>query len=171
MKNKDVLERYYAFFDQNDVPLPIKVNGLKIMYAVSKNKDTIQAAAKHLKADVICPAGEKYLEYENAVRELYKKHSEGRTIQVKTELGTKQQYDVSKNIDKFNKEAVELAKKYHKEIEERQKQLTEYQDFLEKDHAELEWMTFTLEELEKYNPDPNELTFNALKEMICQQEN
>ncbi len=168
MKNREVLERYYAFYDESDVPLPLKIKGLKIMYAVSKNRDTIQSAAKHLKMDVIAPASEQFKEYEKQVQQLYIKHSDDgkKTIQVKTPLGIKHQYDVSGNIKAFEKDLNALVKKNEGVLEERKKQVDEYNEFLEKDHKDFVWETFTLAEVDKYNPDPDEVTFNALKTMI-----
>lgn len=168
MKNRDVLERYYAFFSPDDTPLPVKIKGLKIMYAVSKNRDMIQSLAKHLKMDVIAPVTDEFKEYEKQAQGLYVKYSDdgNKTIQVRTPLGVKHQYDVSGNQKAFEKDMNVLAKKHEKAIEERKKQINEYNEFLGKEHKEFEWLTFTLEEIEKYNPDPDELSFGLIKTMI-----
>lgn len=168
MTNREVLERYYAFYDENDMPLPLKVKGLRVKYAVSKNMDAVSAAAKHLKRDVIAPASKEFTAYEKAVQELYIKHSDGgkKTIQVNTPFGIKHQYDISMSLKEFEKDLEGLTKKYDKVIEERKRQVIEYNEFLDKEHKDIEWDAFSLKEIEKWNEDPDEVSYNALKTMI-----
>ncbi len=168
MTNKNVLEIYYSLFDESDQELKIDVKGTVIKHYLSKNKDIIASAAKHLKRDTIIPMGKEYQEYEKKARELFVKHSDGGKKRKVVNVGgvEKEQYDVSESIDKFNKDLIALDKEYKTAIQERMKQMEEFVEFLKKEHEPLKLYTFTLDELSKHNPDVSDQTYEAVKFFI-----
>ncbi len=164
MKNAELLEKYYMYYDQQGqlVRKP-KVDGLRIIYNVNKNINALPALVKELLPDVMVAKKPEYLAYEAEMKSLYAKVSEGKT----KEVNGQQMYDLEGKEAEFQKEALKINKKHEASLTERNKQIKEYQEFLEKDfEGELKWYTFTLDELEERNADIKGEDYDLIEWMI-----
>jgi hypothetical protein len=127
MKNWELLNLYQVLSSASDL------RGVKFSYFVVKNLGLLEREIKNLSESV--KASKEYAEFEDKRIDLAKKHAEKNE---KGEPKTKEEngknvFDI-KNIDKFNKEFDALKKKYSKALDEREKQIKEYNELIEQDN-------------------------------------
>ena len=162
MKNREVLD-YCEQLLQGGGLKPIKLSGLFIIHKLSKNMDKLEKVARHIKPETLMPESKEYKEYTDKIRTLYAKHSKGKTKMV----GGREIMDIEGNEKAFAKDVQSVNKEYAKAIEERQKQIDDYNEFLEKETDEkIEIDQVTVDDVEKHNPNIDMETYSLIKWMI-----
>ncbi len=120
------------------------LQGTKLVYAVGRTIDKLNPVVKRMAQDECIPKSEAFKKYEQALHELHKKYSGGKTRQ--TEAGTYFLFPwdieedipdaVEKKREKWLKEREELQEKHIKAVEEREQQLQDYFEYMEEPFSE-----------------------------------
>jgi len=125
MKKQDVLQLFNGLQAVSNLP------GAKWSYAVARNitklKPEVEALQKAYSAD------KDFVEFENKRIELAQKHAvkeKGNPKKIK--IGNNEEYIIA-DKDKFNKELTPIQKKYKKAIDERKKQIDDFNDILKEE--------------------------------------
>jgi len=132
------------------------VKGIKLVYAISKNKDKIESHLRHLEG--LLKPNEEYVEFDNKRVAIVEKHAK------KDEYGNpvikNDSYDV--DVDLVKPEVGELEKEYKKVIDDRKKQIEEFNALLAEE-VEIDIHTVQLKETPE---DISLIQFEKIKFMI-----
>lgn len=167
--NETIIKRYFDLYDTQQKSKGIEhlIHGLKVKHNVVRNMKKLKECATPMLPDNIIPKKPEYIEYENDVRKIFEKISEGKT----KNLGGQQIYDIDGKEDKFQKEHEKILNKYEPAIKAREEQLTEYETFIQQPFdKEIKWYTFSIDDLATYNPTDENKVYNAIQWMIIDPE-
>jgi len=131
MTNLELLELYSAL----DLKELNNLAGVKFSYAVAKNLNSLLPDIKSIEATL--KFSKLYDAYEKERIELAKKHAKkeaGKPVkEIVIENGRKIERFVLENTEKFNKELEVLRTKHKKALDEREKQISQYEDLLKEE--------------------------------------
>ena len=123
-----------------------QLQGTKFTYSVIKNIDILEKEIKVI-SEIIKPS-EKYSEYEtkrtNLCAVFGKKDADGNLVYKQTENG--QEYDIDVTDEKWIKAIDELKEEYKDSIDERTKQIDNYNQFLDKE-SDVEFHKIHIDEI------------------------
>ena len=131
ISNGEILARYRALTNVQNI------KGTKLLYAVHRNKQLLEPFAKAFDDKVLVPLSTELEVYNEAVQNVYKKYADDGVGGVKTKVVIENGkplsvFDIDMNNLDMKKELAELAKTYSDAIEERNKDIKEYNEFLMK---------------------------------------
>ena len=126
MKNWELLNLYQVLSSVSEL------KGVKFSYFVVKNLGLLEREIKNL--EEVIKASKDYYEFEEKRIELAKKHAkkDDKGEPKTKEVDGKKVFDMKSQIA-FDKEFKELQKKNKKTLEEREKQIKEYNELIEQD--------------------------------------
>ena len=138
-KKKDLLDLF------ENLQKLSKLRGVKFSYAIAKNTVIVEREIVAIK-ESLNPSDD-FVKYENERLELAKEHAEkDEKGKPKTVTENGRDIYVMKDKEKFNKAFEELKTKHKEALDKRQKQVDEYNKFLETE-ADIEFFKINLSEV------------------------